>query len=182
MSSNVPYTPLRSPSPPPPAAASAAAPASQQPSSSSRWLPTFRFVSLWQRRSPAAAAAAAASHPPRRGRQEYISILRLLVISALLFALIPVLALVAALVPPPGPAIITGALASVVFPAAAITLWLAIRRMRAEEERVRLAADQLEMGPGGALLPRYVDVEQLPAYEGPKEDESDSMIPGTTGA
>ncbi|KAJ3165834.1 hypothetical protein HDU88_003703 [Geranomyces variabilis] len=177
MSSNVPYTPLRSPSPPPPAAASAAAPASQQPSSSSRWL---RLASLWQRRSPTAAAAA--SHPPRRGRQEYISILRLLVISALLFALIPVLALVAALVPPPGPAIITGALASVVFPAAAITLWLAIRRMRAEEERVRLAADQLEMGPGGALLPRYVDVEQLPAYEGPKEDESDSMIPGTTGA
>ncbi|KAI8587130.1 hypothetical protein BDZ88DRAFT_426627 [Geranomyces variabilis] len=181
MSSNVPYTPLRSPSPQPPAAASAAAPASQQPSSSSRWLPTFRFASLWQRRSPPTAGAAS-SQPPRRGRQEYISILRLLVISALLFALIPVLALVAALVPPPGPAIITGALASVVFPAAAITLWLAIRRMRAEEERVRLAADQLEMGPGGALLPRYVDVEQLPAYEGPKEDESDSMIPGTTGA
>ncbi|KAJ3178341.1 hypothetical protein HDU87_003653 [Geranomyces variabilis] len=173
MSSNVPYAPLQSPSPQPsPAPASASAPAAPHPPSSGGWLPTFRFFTLWRRRR----SPTSSDPPPRRGRQEYISILRLLVISALLFALIPVLALVAALVPPPGPAIITGALASVVFPAAAITLWLAIRRMRAEEERVRLAADQLEMGPGGALLPRYVDVEQLPAYEGPKEDESDSML------
>ncbi|KAI8906521.1 hypothetical protein DFJ77DRAFT_514305 [Powellomyces hirtus] len=97
----------------------------------------------------------------------HITILRLLVTSALLFALIPVLALVAALAPPPAPAWITVISACTIFPTATITLWLAVKKMREEEMRVRWAADQLEMGNGG--LPRYVDVEPLPPYV-PKDD------------
>ncbi|KAJ3022300.1 hypothetical protein HKX48_006487 [Thoreauomyces humboldtii] len=102
--------------------------------------------------------------------QAHITILRLLVASALLFALIPVLALAAALLPPPIPAVISLVSAGTIFPTATITLWLAVKRMRAEELRVRWAADQLEMGAGAGaavrgVLPTYVDVEPLPAYE-----------------
>ncbi|KAI8816752.1 uncharacterized protein EV422DRAFT_277788 [Fimicolochytrium jonesii] len=108
----------------------------------------------------------------------HVTILRLLVSSALLFALIPVLALLAAVVPAPAPAILTIISSCAIFPAATFTLILAVRRMRREEGRVRWAAGQLEMGGAGDVraraglerllglaLPEYADIEPLPPYD-----------------
>lgn len=96
----------------------------------------------------------------------HIIILRLLVLSALLFALIPVLALLAAIVPPPAPAVLTLISACAVFPTATFLLYLAVRRMREEEQRVR--REQAEIDMTRCYLPDYADAEPLPAYSEPK--------------
>ncbi|KAI9089391.1 hypothetical protein DFS34DRAFT_639636 [Phlyctochytrium arcticum] len=141
------------------------------------------LYSILRRNSSALATPAPPYTPPTALLiQKHITILRLLVLSAVLFALIPIVTILAYLVPPPGPAVLAIVSAVLVFPAAIAALVLAVRRMREEEQRVRFLTDHLEMGGHGSCgLPDYADAEPLPQYA-PKgtgvAEVMEPLIPG----